>query len=198
MTANHPAHLAARAAAALLAAAGLTGCSPARPYSPQPTRPQPTSAADAPDPAPERGGTIPAADQAAQLTLAPAAAQPTPQAALARYARLAVNWNWQDLAGLQRRLAALSLGPARAQALQAAAHAATDTTLRQQHIRNSGRAVAIAQGQGQAAGRWVIVTRERTTGQGAYAGLPPTLHVTYAQLTRTPTGWVISQWQPQT
>jgi hypothetical protein len=193
MTAKRP----ARAAAALLAA-GLAGCSLQSPYGPRADRARPTSAPDAPDPAPERDGTILAADQAAQLTLAAAAAQPTPQAALARYAQLAVNWNWRDIAAVERRLATLSLGAARAQARQAAAHAAADTTLRQQQIRNSGRAVAIAPGQGQAAGRWVIVTRERTTGQGAYAGLPPTLHVSYAQLTRTPAGWVISQWQPQT
>jgi hypothetical protein len=194
MSAKYP----ARAAAALLAAAGLAGCSLALPYSPQPTQPRATSAPDAPDPAPERGGTIPAADQAAQLALAAAAAQPTPQAAVARYAQLAVNWTWRDLAAVERHLAALSLGPARAQALQAAAHAAADTTLRQQRVRNSGRAVAIAPGQAQAAGRWVIVTRERTTGQGAYAGLPPTLHVSYAQLTHTRRGFVVSQWQAQT
>jgi hypothetical protein len=132
------------------------------------------------------------------LTLAAAAARPTPRAALARYAQLAVNWNWRDVAAVQRRLATLSLGPARAQALQAAAHAAADNPLRQQHIRNSGRPVSIARGQGPAAGRWVIVTRERTTGQGAYAGLPPTLHVSYAQLTHTRRGFVVSQWQAQT
>jgi hypothetical protein len=44
----------------------------------------------------------------------------------------------------------------------------------------------------------VLVTREHTTGQVNYAGLPATLHVIYAQLTHTPTGWVISQWKPQT
>ena len=40
----------------------------------------------------------------------------------------------------------------------------------------------IAPGQGSAAGLWVIVTRETTTGEGDYAGLPPTDHVTDAQV----------------
>jgi hypothetical protein len=48
-------------AAALLAAAALTGCSLARPYSPQAPRPRASDAPDGRDPAPERGGTIPAA-----------------------------------------------------------------------------------------------------------------------------------------
>ena len=43
----------------------------------------------------------------------------------------------------------------------------------------------------------MIVTSERTTGQGDYAGLPAAAHVTYAHVTHTPTGWVISQWSPQ-
>lgn len=193
MSDSHP----ARAAALLAAAVLLVGCSPDNPYGPQPTRPRTTSAPDSPDPGPERGGTIPAAARAEQLTLAPAVAGPTPQAAFARYATVAVNWSWRDLAAVERRLATLSLGRARAQALQAAAHAAADTTLRQQRIRNSGRAVSIAPGQGQAAGRWVIVTNERTSGRGAYAGLPPTLHVTYAQVTHTRRGFVVTRWQPQ-
>ena len=43
----------------------------------------------------------------------------------------------------------------------------------------------------------MLVTREQTTGQGDYAGLPPTLHVIYAQLTATANGWVVTRWQPQ-
>ena len=48
-----------------------------------------------------------------------------------------------------------------------------------------------------AAGRWVIVTSESTTGAGAYAGLPAALHVTYATLTRARSGWIVETWQPQ-
>ena len=43
----------------------------------------------------------------------------------------------------------------------------------------------------------MIVTSEHTTGNGDYAGLPATAHVTYAHLTHTPHGWVIDQWSPQ-
>ncbi|MGO9754085.1 MAG: hypothetical protein ACLP22_21905 [Solirubrobacteraceae bacterium] len=35
-----------------------------------------------------------------------------------------------------------------------------------------------------------------TTGQGDYQGLPATLHVTYAQLTHTPAGWIVTSWTP--
>lgn len=45
---------------------------------------------------------------------------------------------------------------------------------------------------------WVVVTSEKTTGQGDYQGLPAQLHVTYAQLTHTPGGWVVSEWEPRT
>jgi hypothetical protein len=44
---------------------------------------------------------------------------------------------------------------------------------------------------------WVIVTRETTTGEGDYAGLPPTDHVTDAQVEHTPHGFVVSAWSPQ-
>ena len=43
----------------------------------------------------------------------------------------------------------------------------------------------------------MVVTREQTIGKGDYAGLPPTLHVIYAQLTRTANGWVVTRWQPE-
>jgi len=188
------ARLTANAAVALVALT-TTGCSLQSPYSP-PASPAPIpSALDAGDPAPERGGQIPAAAQAAQDALTPGSAQPTAQAALSRYGQVAVNWTWRDLTTVQRRLAQISLGQARAQALQAAAGA--DSTLRALQISNSGQPVAIAPGQGPATGRWVIVTREHTTGQASYAGLPPTLHVTYAQVVHSTQGFVVSQWQPQ-
>ena len=84
-------------------------------------------------------------------------------------------------------LAAISLGQAKAQALQAAASAARDTQLLKSRVANGGSVVAITRGRGPAAGEWVLVTREQTTGQDDYAGLPPTLHVIYAQLTDTRT-----------
>ncbi|HUA48706.1 MAG TPA: hypothetical protein VMA77_25970 [Solirubrobacteraceae bacterium] len=189
---------ASRQIAPVLAVIALAGCSLQHPYTPQTPNPRPTTTADGGDPPPERGGTIPAAAQAAERTLAPGAAQPTQQAAVARYATIAVNWNWRTLAVVQRRLASISLGQARAQAGQAAAQATADPTLAQERLADSGQPVAVAPGRGAAAGWWVIVTREHTTGQGPYADLPPTLHVTYAQLTHTPHGWLVTRWQPQT
>jgi len=156
-----------------------------------------TTAADAGDPATERGGVIPPGVQAAQDRLAANAASATPQAAVERYANLYVNWRADQLADRQRQLASISSGQARAQALQAAASTAKDPKLTASHVANHGQLVSIAPGTGPAKGQWVIVTTETTTGQGAYTGLPPTVHVTYATLTHRAGGWVISQWSPQ-
>ena len=98
---------------------------------------------------------------------------------------------------IQHQLAAISLGQARAQAQQAAVSAARDPQLATSRVANRGRVIAIAPGQADAAGQWVIVTSEQTTGQGDYQGLPATLHIIYAQLTSTRQGWVVSGWQPQ-
>lgn len=156
-----------------------------------------TTAADAGDPAAERGGRIPPGAQAAQDQLAASAASATPQAAVERYANLYVNWRADQLAARQRQLASISLGQARAQALQAAASTAQDPKLTTSHVANHGQLISIAPGAGPASGQWVIVTTETTTGQGAYTGLPPTVHVTYATVTHRVGGWVISQWSPQ-
>ena len=197
-----------RLAAAVLSAAILAGCGITNPYATStapPTRTQPsrTSTASAPtstnaDPIPERKGTIPRSATRAGKALAAGAGQPTPRLALVRYARIYINWSASTVAGTQRQLAAISLGSARAQALQAAASYEHDTTLDRSHVANSGQVVSIAAGQGAAAGQWVIVTSEKTTGQGDYQGLPAQLHVTYAQLTHTPRGWVVSEWEPRT
>jgi len=188
---------------ALLAAAAAlaVGCaSISDPYASGKTGTRPATSVTAPDagdPAPERGGTIPAATRAAQGKLVQRSAQPTPQAALARYAQLYANWSAADVVARQRELAAISLGQARAQALQAAASAKADTVLARSQVANTGEVVAIVAGEGPATGEWVIVTREQTSGRGDYAGLPPTLHLTYSQVTRTPRGWVVSRWSPQ-
>lgn len=148
------------------------------------------------DPAPERGGTIPAGTRSTQSQLAAGAGQPTPQSALERYARLYVNWSARTVAADQRELAAISVGQARAQAIQAAASYAHDKTLQESGVANSGHLVAITSSI-VTSGQWVLVTSEQTTGKGDYAGLPPTLHVTYAQVTRASSGWVVSEWAPQ-
>ncbi len=198
-----------RLAAAVLSAGTLAGCGITNPYAttnnapPARTQPAATSTAAATsvtnaDPIPERHGTISPTATRAGKALAAAAGQPTPRLALARYARIYTNWTASTVARTQRRLAALSLGSARAQALQAAASYEHDTTLQRSHVANTGRVISVARGQGAAAGQWVIVTSEKTTGNGDYQGLPAQLHVTYAQLTHTPSGWVVSEWEPRT
>jgi hypothetical protein len=200
-----PFHL--RLPAGLAVALILAGCGLTDPYTSQHPTTTSTSTststtsttvtANNEDPAPERGGTIPNAEQTAQNNPAPGAGSPTPQAALERYANLDINWTAKTVAGVQHQLAAISVGQARAQALQAAATYGRDTTLQASQVANSGTVVAIAAGQGSATDWWVVVTRETTTGQGDYAGLPPTDHVTNAQVEHTPNGWVISSWSPQ-
>lgn len=183
------------------------GCGITDPYDPRRAQPAhtaissrtstTTTTADAGDPAPERGGTIPQDAQAAQRSLAIDAGAATPAAALERFARLDTNWHASTLIARQRQLATISLGQARGAALQAAAGAQRDTELTRSHVTNRGQVIAITPGQGPAAGRWVVVTTETTTGQGDYTGLPDALHVTYAQVTHITAGWVVSQWSPQ-
>jgi hypothetical protein len=186
--------------AAILAADVLAGCGISDPYT---AKQSATTSASTPvttvtnaDPAPERGGTIPAAARAVQSLVAVGAARQTPQAALERYARLYVNWTADRVVGIQRELASLSIGQARAQALQAATSYTRDQTLADSNVANSGHLVAITSSF-TTPGQWVLVTSEQTSGTGDYAGLPPTLHVIYAQVTRTPSGWVVSEWAPQ-
>ena len=200
-----PLHL--RLPAALALALTLAGCGLSDPYTSQhaattSTSTSTTSTTTTPtvtdaDPVPERGGTIPNAAQAAQNNPVADAVRPTPQATLERYADLDMNWTAKTVAVVQNQLAAISVGQARAQALQAAASYGRDSTLQASQVANTGTVLAIAPGQGSAAGWWVVVTRETTTGQGDYAGLPPTDHVTDAQVERTRAGFVVSSWSPQ-
>jgi predicted small lipoprotein YifL len=194
---------------AVVAVSGsLTGCGISDPYQ-KPSTPSitttataagtrsATSAADARDPAPERGGTIPTADQRAEDHIVAGARARTARAAVLRYARLYIDWTAAALAGDQRRLARLSVGAARLTAQQQAATTGTDRTLRADHLANHGMVVSAAPGAGVERGRWVIVTREQTTGTGSYHDLPYQLHVTLATAIHTRRGWVISQWSPQ-
>jgi hypothetical protein len=196
----------ARTTLIVLAAGALGGCAGiTNPYQSTATTRTPTvtatstttAPADSGDPGPERGGTIASSARAAQTKLAIGAASRSAEAELERYAELYVNWTAAAVAARQRELAAISLGQAKAQALQAAASAASDTQLLKSRVANIGTVVAIARGRGPAAGDWVLVTREQTTGQGDYAGLPPTLHVIYARLADTANGWIVTGWQPE-
>ena len=80
--------------------------------------------------------------------------------------------------------------------MQAAASYTRDETLTQSNVANSGHLVAITSSV-TTPEQWVLVTSEQTSGTGDYAGLPSTLHVIYAQVTRAASGFVVSEWAPQ-
>ncbi|MGH2833804.1 MAG: hypothetical protein ACRDK2_13605, partial [Solirubrobacteraceae bacterium] len=143
----------------------------------------PSTAVDTHEPAPERGGNIPAAAKHAQNTVSAKALSGTPQQALEHFAQLYINWNVSTVRAHQLALAASSVGAARLTSEQAAAHVQGDAVVGQDSISNSGQVISIAQGVGSAQGYWVIVTRERTSGAHGYHNLPAQLHVTYAQVT---------------
>jgi hypothetical protein len=196
-------HPAALTLTAIALAVVISGCGISNPYATGTATTRTTESRSSvtridADPAPERGGTIPSAASRAQDTSAGHAGALTPEAALKYYAEIYINWSARTVGARQRRLASISLGGARAQALQAAASYAHDSTLTASHVTNTGTVVSIAAGQGVGAGQWVVVTSETTSGQGDYQGLPAQLHVTYSQLTYTRTGWVVSEWSPQT
>jgi hypothetical protein len=122
---------------------------------------------------------------------------PTARQALELYTRLYINWTAKTIGVRQRQLATISQGTARAEALQAAARYSRDPELMDSRVANTGSIVSIAPGNGPQRSAWVIVTSEHTSGQGDYAGLPASPHVTYAHVIHAPTGWVVSQWSPQ-
>jgi hypothetical protein len=173
------------------------------PQTPTPTPPSTltasglTTAGAAADPPSERNGTVPAAIKAAANRVSPTAGSPTPRAAVLRYTHLYVNWSSGQLVARQLKLAEISIGAAKLQAKQAAASTTADTQLTADHVTNHGQIVSDQPGSGPAAGKWVIVTTEKTVGAGDYQGLPAAVHVTYATVTHLSSGWVISQWAPQ-
>jgi len=118
---------------------------------------------------------------------------PTPRAALARYAQLYVNWSAGQLTDRGRQLAAISTGQARHQAQGLASRG---PVLARYKVTNRGSVTAIGAGQGAEQGRWVVVTNELTSGTGPYLGLPATSHVTWATVTATHHGYVVSAWNP--
>ena len=179
-----PLHL--RLPAALAIVLTLAGCGLSDPYTSQhpATTSTSTSAisttttATVPnaDPAPERGGTIPNAAHAAQNKLAAAPACRRRRRRSSATPTSTSTGPPTPSPAYQTQLAAISVGQARAQALQAAASYGHDSTLQASQVANTGTVVAIAPGQGSAAGWWVIVTRETTTGRATTPGcrLPTT------------------------
>jgi hypothetical protein len=127
---------------------------------------------------------------------ASSAARPTPQKTLENFARLYINWNYQDLANVQHRLAVESVGAARADERLAAAQTSRDTTLARAHLWNHGALVSLAPDRARP-GIWVVVTREQTGGTGGYEALPAGYHVALARIARVTGGWAVDAWEPQ-
>ncbi len=178
---------ATRRALALAVAVLLAGCGISDPYT---STQRAASSADRAIERSEHDGPAP------RPALPPArgAASATSQQALARYGAVYVNWTAATLPANERRLAAMSTGQARAQAL--AESSAPPATLTRYAVANAGAVVAIAPGQGTERGKWAIVTDEQTSGDGPYQGLPATTHVTWATVTRSAGGWIVSGWYP--
>ncbi|MDW5592958.1 hypothetical protein VSS74_01325 [Conexibacter stalactiti] len=174
---------------ALLAAAGV-GCGASDPYLDE-TPMTETIVGDPRQPPPERVGPRPDVDDDI------ADAEPTPEAALRRYADLSINWTADTLADNQRALARISIGGARQTAFLAAERIDRDDTLRRSRVSSTGSVLSAAPGSASARGSWVVVTREQMVGRDAYRGLPATYHVTIAKLERRSVGWVVSSWAPQ-
>jgi hypothetical protein len=175
----------------LLAGCGLTD--PGAAYYSTTTSKSSKAAAN-PTPAPERGGTIPQSDKP---QLAVTAASASPAAALERYANLACNWTWANVAARQRRLVDESLGQARSNAQQALAELAADRTLAANSIVNRCQIVSLACGAGPAKGQWVLVLTQSTSGSADYSSLPATRHVIYAATAHESNGYTVTRWAAQ-
>jgi len=126
------------------------------------------------------------------------AVEPSPRAAIRRYALAYTNWDARTLPAHERALASLAVGPARLADEQTAASQSRAKELAADHVRARGAILAIAVGTGQAHGQWVIVTAEQTTGTGPYAGLPASPHLTLARTVQLGSYWAVSEWNPQT
>jgi hypothetical protein len=129
---------------------------------------------------------------------APPNSEPAPSARIAieRFARLYINWTYRSLASHRRQLAAMAVGEAAATQRRAAAETGRDYELRAGKVANHGEIVALAEAR-DGSDRWVLVTRETTTGEDVYAALPPEYHVTIATAVELQNGWAVSRWEPQ-
>jgi hypothetical protein len=145
---------------------------------------------------PQNAGELPAPPPPSSSAQAPAGVQATPAGALEAFARLYVNWTYRTLASNQRRLAAMSVGPARLAERQAAATSQADRTITRGHIYNTGQIVSVAPERSHT-GTWVVVTREQTGGSSEYQGLQAAYHVTLVKLAHVQHGYVIESWLPQ-
>jgi hypothetical protein len=172
----------------MFALVALSGCT-------NPDAPSATSGAAQAN-SPQNTGELPAPAPPSSQAQTPAGVQTTPAAAVEAFARLYVNWTYRTLTSHQRRLAAMSVGPARLAEQQAAAASRADTTIARGHIYNTGQIVSVAPEPSHTR-TWVIVTREQTGGSSEYQGLAAAYHVTLAKLAHIPQGYVVESWLPQ-
>ena len=115
------------------------------------------------------------------------------------FATAYINWNARTVAADMEALAQHSVGQARAAMALAAAQTGSDYELRRGGIANSGTVEAVASLSGPP-GRYVVVTRERTTATAtdAYQGLQPAWHVAVATVVRLEPGrWALSAGSPK-
>jgi hypothetical protein len=131
-----------------------------------------------------------------RLATAPA---PSATTAIQRFAALYVNWTYRTIAEHRRALAAMAVGDAAAAQRRGAAQVQSDGELRIGKVENHGKIVSVARDRtARSADRYVVVTRETTTGEGTYQGLPAGYHVTLATAARVSGGFAVSDWEPQT
>ena len=168
-------------------AVALSGCGISDPYTRAP-RPAAPASAHAITRGDHDGPPAPSA------TVAVAVAARTPEAALARYGAIYVNWTAATLPAVQRHLTSISTGQARAQAL--AESVTPPPAVSTYAVSNSGWVVAVTAGEGPKRGEWAVITDEQTTGDGPYQGLPATSHVTWATVQRDGQRCVVSGWYP--
>ena len=156
------------------------------------------------------GLTAPPSRQPAQVPAAgrtprASARQPDPYhsplaaEALVAFATEYINWNSHTVTADMRLLASQSIGQAQAAMELAAGETARDYELHRGGIANHGQVEGVAPLSGPG-GRWVIVTRERTTStaSNAYQGLAPAWHVIVGKAVELGPGrWAISLWQPE-
>ena len=186
----------------IAAGVAIAGCGISNPY--QHTAGTTTSASTATSTArspagnpAQNPGEPPAPPPPAPASQAPASVRSTPAGAITQFATLYMNWTWRTLAVNERKLAALSVGPARLSEQQAAAAAISDSTIAQSRVYNSGQIISIARSLTNPK-QWVIVTREQTGGDSQYDGLQASYHVTLAALAQLKNGgWTVSEWLPQ-
>lgn len=198
--------LTALLAALLVLLALSAGCGPDDPYSKDNAARDRTQQRDRPKPPPapadptaeppadgELPGTVPQELREAEPTQFPGAGG-TPRATLRRAAGLYYNWTSATAPEAFRKMAAISVGGARAQLRQVAAQSGIDA--QQKGVRSRSEVTSMrvtGSGRRRAA---TIVTRDTVTGPG----LPdsgPQYHVTRAQLVQRAGRWVIARWEPQ-